>query len=733
MKFKKIRWKNLFSYGKTWTEVDLDCNKTINIIGSNGQGKSVFVEAVYLALTGKPLRKCKKSQVVNLTNKKNCLIEMTAESNGNEYLIRRGIKPNVFEIEKNGDPIDERAMMTDTQTYLETVLGFTKKNLKHTLFMSTTDYTPFLRLPAADKRLFIEDILSIEIFSIMNKLVKAKLSILKEEIRDNDTELDKLQYKLNMVLEYNKQQQETNDDDIAELKQNIDIEQKSLEEDIQSLKLISDAAIKKEMTTVADDIYKADEMAFSSIKKEEENLADDIAELKIKAKEAKSLMADLKAKNSILIGQIMDNIAEQDEIKGEWSVDYNLCSKNTFKLEADMAKYKSNNDKGIKAKYKVHLELENKKKDLEYYENTDECTECRQPIDPSFKSAQLDEIKSQITKLQVRHAKIDSELKKVEAFKTKIDKFKEDKVTALDVKCKELDEKIMDLTRLKIDLESDLKVTENCNTGVVQQMCQLKETRDKLIKDTEERVNDLKNVDGIINDLKAKSNTRILSIKKDTEERNTKIAAAAVRRIDDYNKKIAMLENEERGNLKDDVRPRRDVLDADAMKKKLAFKRLIHDATIKILSDKGIKTYIIKRYLPKLNTLVNQYLDILSAPYKLSFNEELEETIALKGYDKLSYNNFSEGERQRCDVALLFAFLDIGKMKNSVTSNLLIMDEVVDRSLDDEGIVGIINILDSMKEKGFTIVNISHKHQLADKFDKTLRATKDRFSKLAEI
>jgi DNA repair exonuclease SbcCD ATPase subunit len=165
----------------------------------------------------------------------------------------------------------------------------------------------------------------------------------------------------------------------------------------------------------------------------------------------------------------------------------------------------------------------------------------------------------------------------------------------------------------------------------------------------------------------------------------------------------------------------------------MAFEKAVHDMAIKILSDKGIKTYIIKRYIPKLNKLVNQYLEILSASYKLSFDEELKEQIALKGYDKLSYNNFSEGERQRCDIALLFAFLDIGKMKNSVTSNLLLMDEVVDRSLDDDGIRGIIDIIESMKGKGFTIVNISHKHQLADKFDKTYRATKTIFSKLEEL
>jgi DNA repair exonuclease SbcCD ATPase subunit len=646
MLFKKIKWKNLFSYGKGWTEMRLDSQETINIIGNNGAGKSVFVEALFFALTGRPLRKCKKEQIVNILNKKDCLVVLEVQAGKSNYIISRGAKPNVFTIEKDGTPMDEASMMMDTQTYLEFVLGFSKKNLKHTLIMSTTDYIPFLRLTAADKRMFIEDILAIEIFSVMNKLVKAKLSILKDEMRDNDTAIDKLQYKLNMILEYNKQQRESNDDQIEEL--------------------------------------------MGSIEKEQASAKDELTALKKQAGELKQSMIDLKKRSADLTLGIADKQAAHEKLGNERSGYFHEMVALKEGMEGDKEKYRQNHDKGSKVRYKIGLELEGKKTDLEYYTVTTECSACKQPMDPKFQKKQLADIRAEIEILEKRHKKVEAELDKVEAFKAEIDKIEADTIAPLDEKCKLLETEMSNYQLGWYDDENDVKVNDAKIEAGKKQLANFKATRESVI-----------------------SNTK--------------------RRITEVEKQIEDLRNESRGNLKDEDGPAEEVSAAQINQKQLAFKKLVHDVTIKILSDKGIKTYIIKRYIPKLNTLVNQYLSILSAPYEISFDEELEEKIALKGYDKLSYNNFSEGERQRCDIALLFSFLDIAKMKNSLTSNLLIMDEVFDRSLDDDGIRGIINIIDSMRQKGFTIINISHKHQLADQFDVTFRAIKERFSRLEKI
>jgi DNA repair exonuclease SbcCD ATPase subunit len=725
----------LFSYGKKWTEIDLDSNLAINIIGKNGDGKSVLVEAFYFALTGKPLRKCKKSTIVNIFNKKDCLVELKVEAGSHRFLIIRGVKPNVFLIFKDGanEPLDESAMMIDTQTYLETVLGYTPKNLKHTLIMSTTDYQPFLRLPAADKRLFVEDILSIEIFSIMNKLVKAKLSILKDEIRDNVTDIEKLQYKLNMILEYNKQQQENDDDELAEHRQNIIDEKLSLSKEVESIELRLKASIKTEQKSLTETLSKVEENSAYTVKAEKAALKTDIEHLKLKAKVLKETLAECKANSLILAGRVDDQKTAAEKLTEEKSVHATAHTIHSGKYDGDIAKYETGKKNGSDAQLKLKIKLESKQEDLNYYYETDECTECKQPIDPKFKTDQLAGLEDEIKALQLKSAKIKSELNKVEKFKHRIEKFKVDKITPLNEKVRELEDRLVDLKVSWGDDETEIKVTEQKEIACRKQMATFKESSNKLKVDAAARITGYENTDVIIDDMKAKSKYRTDRIHTETADRITNCNADTKRRITGYKNKIETLESKERGNIKDELAPGRDVEEAEAKKKALTFKKLVYDVTIRILSDKGIKTYIIKRYIPKLNNLVNVYLEILSAPYKLSFNEELEEKIALQGYDNLSYDNFSMGERQRCDIAMLFSFLDIGKMKNSVASNLLLMDEIFDRSLDDDGIVGIINIIESMKAKGYTIINISHKHQLADKFDETYRASKDKFSRLDKI
>ena len=733
MIFKKIRWKNLISYGKTWTEMNLDSNLTVNIIGENGAGKSVFVEAVFIALTGKPLRKIRKEQAVNFKNKKNCLVELTVQAGKHNYLIKRGIKPSVFTIDKDGVPIDESSMMMDTQTYLEMVLGFTKKNLKNTIIMSTTDYTPFLRLPAADKRLFVEDILSIEVFSIMNKLIKSKLSILKEDIRDNQTDIEKLQYKLNMILEYNKQQRLTNDDEIAECTQNIITEKTSLTDDLESMRNQNQNAIRSEAILLKEKIGSAKTNALLDIEEEKVSLVKTIEDLKAKARECKTVLAGLKTKTGELEQSISEAKTYHENIGANRSVIYDDMVKHTLKYEADMEKHRVNLDKGSKARFQVSTKRMEKCEDLRYYEENDECTQCKQDIHHEFRQKQLDNLRDEIGELATKLEKIESELEKLAAFKTRVDEYKANKIDPLNDKCTAMEKEMSGLQVGWSQAKNEINVIESKQQACKRQMVDFKETRDNAKRKAAKRIAGYEDIGSIIDKLTGESADRADTLNANLETDIKKQTGTAERRIEGQEKKIADLKSEKRGNLKDEEAPAAEVAGAENSKKTLAFNKLVHDAAIKILSDKGIKTYIIKRYIPKLNKLVNQYLEILSAPYKLSFDEELNESIALKGYDKLSYNNFSEGERQRADIALLFAFLDIGKLKNSVVSNILIMDEIFDRSLDDLGIRGIIDIIDSMKAKGFSIFNISHKHQLADKFDKTLLAEKSQFSKLEAI
>ncbi len=155
-------------------------------------------------------------------------------------------------------------------------------------------------------------------------------------------------------------------------------------------------------------------------------------------------------------------------------------------------------------------------------------------------------------------------------------------------------------------------------------------------------------------------------------------------------------------------------------------------AMSEMLKDTGIKTKIIKQYLPVMNTLVNQYLQVLDFYVHFDLDEEFNETIRSRHRDVFTYDSFSEGEKQRIDLSLLFTWRQIAKMKNSVSTNLLILDETFDSSLDHDGVENLLKILNTLGD-GTNIFVISHKGEILNgKFDDTIEFKKERnFSKIA--
>ena len=150
-----------------------------------------------------------------------------------------------------------------------------------------------------------------------------------------------------------------------------------------------------------------------------------------------------------------------------------------------------------------------------------------------------------------------------------------------------------------------------------------------------------------------------------------------------------------------------------------------------MLRDTGIKTKIIKQYLPVINKLVNQYLQVLDFFVHFNLDESFNETIRSRHRDEFTYDSFSEGEKQRIDLSLLFTWRHVAKMKNSVATNLLILDETFDSSLDHDGVENLLKILHTLDDSTNTFV-ISHKGDILDnKFENKLEFKKDKnFSKM---
>ena len=207
--FEKVRWKNFLSTGNVFTELDLTSHKTNLIIGTNGAGKSTVLDALTFALFGKPFRKINKPMLVNSINEKDCVTEVYFTVGKNKYKITRSIKPNKFEIECNGQVWNQEASVVDQQKLLEqNVLKMNYKSFTQIVVLGSSTFVPFMRLPVASRREIIEDILDIQIFSVMNTRLKDKIRENNDEIKDLEYQLkivgDKIELQKNYMLELEK-------------------------------------------------------------------------------------------------------------------------------------------------------------------------------------------------------------------------------------------------------------------------------------------------------------------------------------------------------------------------------------------------------------------------------------------------------------------------------------------------------------------------------------------------
>ena len=170
IKFKSVQWQNFLSTGNSPNKVLLDKSTTTLIIGKNGEGKSTILDALCFSLFGKPFRNINKGQLVNSINQKKCLVEIEFEINGKEYVVKRGIKPNIFEIWQDGEMINQDAASRDYQKVLEqNILKLTHKSFHQIVVLGSSSFIPFMQLQAQHRREVIEDLLDINIWVLLNK------------------------------------------------------------------------------------------------------------------------------------------------------------------------------------------------------------------------------------------------------------------------------------------------------------------------------------------------------------------------------------------------------------------------------------------------------------------------------------------------------------------------------------------------------------------------------------
>ena len=558
--FQKIKWKNFLSTGNNWTEIDFQKYNTNLIIGTNGSGKSTMLDALTFGLFNKPFRKIKKSQLINTTNERDCMVEINFSVNSRDYIIRRGIKPNIFDIEVNGTLLHKEADDRINQKILEeTILKVNYKSFTQIVILGSTNFVPFMQLSCPNRRDVIEDLLDIRIFSAMNGLIKERIRLQKEQVRSLDLKKDNLKDKMSMQENF-----------IKELKDQGKSNIKSSKGKIVTLSLESDTHMQK---------------------------------------------------NSSIELDISKLITEQEKVTG--------ASEKLKKL---------NNLKG-----KITQKVSTITKEHKFFTDNTVCPTCSQNIEEEFRLNRITDVQDKAKELKKGYQDLEETIK--------LESERERHFTKLS----------KEITQL--------------NHGISQN-----NTRISL---NQRQIRDLEN--------------EVQRITEQFKNRNT-----------EHEKLTEFKENLEK--TIEDLSTRKEEINH-------------YDFAYSLLRDDGVKTKIIKKYLPFINQQVNRYLQLMDFYINFTLDEEFNETVKSPIHEDFSYSSFSEGEKMRIDLALLFTWREVARVKNSVNTNLLIMDEVFDSSLDGFGTDEFLKII-RFVIKDANIFVISHKSDLHDKFDNVVKFDK---------
>ena len=559
--FKKIAYRNFLSSGNQLTEINFTDVQTTLIVGTNGSGKSTMLDALCFGLFNKAFRKITKGQLVNSTNTKDCLVEIDFCIGTKEYKIKRGIKPNIFEIWIDGIPQNQAAASTDQQKQLEdNILKLNYKSFTQIVILGSASFVPFMQLSTANRREVVEDLLDIKIFSAMNSIIKEKIRNTNDRVKELSLEQKLTEEKVQMQKEFIENIEKTGKESIDKKKDKID-------------------------------------------------------------------------SNSTYI----DQLSAENQHKG-LDVSETLQPQLEDLLDASKKLKKLSNLKG-KISEKVSIITEQHK----FFTSNSVCPTCTQEIDEDFRLSKVDESQEKAKELQTGYLELKEAIKQEETRELEFNHISK-KINTLNSEISNNNVKISQLNKQTKDLQYEIK--------------------------------------DILNKIKNKNKERSVLI--------------------ELEKNLNSIDNEK-------IKNKQDIF--------------YFDFAQSLMKDGGIKSKIIQKYIPLMNQQINKYLQMMEFYINFTLDDEFKENIKSPIHEDFSYESFSEGEKMRINLAILFTWREIARMKNSVSCNILLFDEVFDSSLDDFGTDYFTKIIKYVI-KDTNVFVISHKNGLEDKFDNVLEFKK---------
>jgi DNA repair exonuclease SbcCD ATPase subunit len=558
--FQKIRWKNFLSTGDHWSEIDFQGHTTNLVVGTNGSGKSTMLDALTFGLFNKPFRKINKSQLINATNEKDCVVEVEFTVNNKDYLVRRSIKPNKFDIEVNGTLLHKESDDRLNQKKLEeSILKVNYKSFTQIVILGSSSFVPFMQLSTSNRRDVIEDLLDIRIFSAMNTLIKEKIRTEKEKIRSLDLKRDNIKDKISMQENFIKELEEQGKNNITENE------------------------------------------------KKRDKLGDEVCVL------------------------IMQTEGLEDDV-------YGLTEEQKKLTGAGEKLLKLNTLKG-----KLSNKVSTLTKEHKFFTKNRVCPTCTQDIEEEFRLNKIGDVEEKASELKKGYEELESSIKSEQERERQFNKLTQE-ISKLNNGISKNNTQISGFQRQIRDLESEAK-------RFTEQLANRSTENEKLIE----------------------FNSSLQTTLEESSDRREEV--------------------------------------------------VYHDFAYSLLKDDGVKTKIIKKYLPFINQQVNRYLQLMDFYINFTLNEEFIETVRSPIHEDFSYSSFSEGEKMRIDLALLFTWREVARVKNSVNTNLLIMDEIFDSSLDGFGTDEFLKII-RFVIKDANVFVISHKTELHDKFNSVIKFDK---------